>query len=83
MNVDFTRVKSFISNCDRCTGIMIQKINRYIRTAQKPIDLAVLEMAEKYYNKFRIFAIYEDGSQHFCDKDDLSVLIKNFPGERK
>lgn len=83
MNVDFTRVKSFVSNYDLCTGIMIRKITSNIQISQKPRDLAVLEMAEKYYNKLRIFAIYEDGSQHFCDKDDLSVLIDNFPGERK
>lgn len=84
MTVDFTKISTFKMNFDQCDtyhkmGVIISEIE----ASDKPRFLAVLEAADKYYNELRLAAVYTDGSMEICDKDDLKVLIENFPEEWK
>lgn len=71
MNVDFNKVVSFRED--------VSLINNNINEPNKYTFLTVLENAKNYYNKYKLFAIYKDGSEHQCDLDDINVLIKNYP----
>lgn len=82
MNVDFNKIKTFKMNFDRCNSYhQVGEIVREIEGSEDPSFLAILKTARKYYNEFRVAAVYEDDSMHVCDMDDLQVLIETFPKE--
>ena len=84
MNVDLTKIKTFKVNFDRCaTYHRVGEIIRDIENSKDPEFLAILKEAKKYYNEFRVAAVYYDGVMKLCDMDDLEVLIENFPKDKK
>lgn len=84
MAVNFDRIKNFRMNFDHCRDIhQIGEIINKIETSKDHVFLATLKCAKEYYGEFRVAAVYDNGFSYICDKDDLRVLIDNFPKEWK
>ena len=82
MNVDFNEIVNFKLNFDNCdTYMQVRDIINEIEDSPDHPFLAMLKEANRFYGKLRVAAVYRNGQLKICDKDDLNVLIQNFPKE--
>ena len=82
MKVDFDQIQNFKMNFDKCKDYhQVGEIVRKIENSEDHPFLAALKCAREFYGEFRVAAVYSNGSMEICDRDDLDVLIENFPKE--
>lgn len=85
MKVDFTKVETFKVNFDGCaTYKRMGQLIRMVEDSEDEDMLALFKIALEYGDEVKIAAVYKNNSCEICDKDDLKVLIDNYPkGEIK